>query len=1158
MTLLADIIRPRGTFVRSANLERDTDGGRPRDYTPTARSLDLLQRVMDGWADPSRSRAWSVVGPYGSGKSSIALILDGLLGPVSSQGFRAAVEAIESIDPRLAASVASVHDSNATRDRGFIRAFATADPEPATTSVLRAVQRGTTRYWPRGRKPAVVDAITTALAAADNGTQIAPTRLVSLLKELTGYAPLMLVVDEFGKNLDFLRDEHAGGDLYVMQALAEAAVGDSARLGVMTIQHMTFDDYSATASVEQRREWAKVQGRFEEVLFLDSSDQTLSLMSHVFEATWPEDDTKRIQAWAKAGTESLRGVGLADRIPDSSLIEAMFPLHPLAAIALPDLCRRYGQNERTLFSFLTHDEPGAVGEFLARVELPTRGALPVVRLTALFDYFVGSVTPALGASPESARWFEIHDRISQAVGLSNAEEEVLKTVGILNLIAQGGALRASTDVISYALRPAAWIRGKGEVPATLKSLERRGFLTYRAFADEYRLWQGSDFDLEGRLAMARRNYAEVPLRELLPHVAPLSPVIASRHAQERGIVRSFTRELVDSDDGHLRELVRDDAEADGFIFYVAEGLPLQLGGVERPVVIIEVPDLGSVRQLLGEAAAAADVVRAGDIDWVAQREMEERAALASQHVREALDAVLHTSRRSSLLLKDGHQWLPVAKSVSEVASMAADRAYSAAPHVRNEMLGRAALTSQAARARLDLLTAMVAAPTVERLGIEGYGPDRALYEAILAREKLHRFDGEAWAFAQPSADSSFAGAWTVIDQKLREDSVGPVTVAEIERELGRPPIGVKPPLVPILLTAYLQSIPDQIAIYQDGTFQPRLSPELLERLTKAPARFSLRHMTVEGQRAEVLRALARQFGLVIKTSGARHAAPVLSIVGPLLETIRQMPEFTLHAARLSDTTSAVRVSLLSAREPDQLLFVDLPAALGLPPVNSGPASGATAGDYASRMHAAMAEMAGAYPTLLRMISEELAEGLSLHGGNSLKAEAAARARPLLTQVADPRLRAVLFALTSDALDDEDWLEAVGLAISERPPRMWREEEVNRFPGAARGLLSAFRRVEALHFEIRAVPADGFIARRVTVTAPDGTESSRVVWIDESDVASMRKALTAALGSLSGDSMSAGNDALLAAMAELLLPGDTSDEEESKVAKSRREERASGQ
>ena len=81
-------------------------------------------------------------------------------------------------------------------------------------------------------------------------------------------------------------------------------------------------------------------------------------------------------------------VGIED-LTDPDVIAGCYPLHPLAAAVLPELCSRYGQNERTLFSFLTGADPAAVPTLLETTDLPTTGNLPVIGLAEIYDYFVG-------------------------------------------------------------------------------------------------------------------------------------------------------------------------------------------------------------------------------------------------------------------------------------------------------------------------------------------------------------------------------------------------------------------------------------------------------------------------------------------------------------------------------------------------------------------------------------------------------------------------------------------------------------------------------------------------------------------------------------------------------------------------------------------------
>ena len=55
-----------------------------------------------------------------------------------------------------------------------------------------------------------------------------------------------------------------------------------------------------------------------------------------------------------------------------------------------------------------------------------------------------------------------------------------------------------------------------------------------------------------------------------------------------------------------------------------------------------------------------------------------------------------------------------------------------------------------------------------------------------------------------------------------------------------------------------------------------------------------------------------------------------------------------------------------------------------------------------------------------------------------------------------------------------------------------------------GIGGAFRRYQALHYEALARNNQaGFDAHRVTITAPDGTEYSDVVWVDDETRAQLR-------------------------------------------------------
>lgn len=415
MAVLADHVRVAGRFARSANVERDIAATEPLDgYVVTARALDMVERVAGAAARGPAGGAWSLTGPYGSGKSSLALLLDAAWGGDSAPR-RAALKLIADASPAAAELIAAGHERHGTGRSGFHRGLVTAEREPLSRTVLRALHAAAVRSF--GRVPSAAefpaaDALREAMedAAADDPrrTGPSPAALVEVARALAADRPLLVVIDEFGKNLEAIGDS-GDTDPYLLQQLAEAGQGAGLPIFLLTLQHLSFEDYLTGVDSTQRREWAKVQGRFEDVAFVESPAQTRALIATIFKAgringkaTATETSFRgRIDRWAAKQADDMRQLGIAD-LADPAAVASCYPLHPLVSLVLPELCSRYGQHERTLFSFLTGPDSSSAASFLARTNLPARGRLPSLGLEAVYDYFVASNVLGVGASGRRA------------------------------------------------------------------------------------------------------------------------------------------------------------------------------------------------------------------------------------------------------------------------------------------------------------------------------------------------------------------------------------------------------------------------------------------------------------------------------------------------------------------------------------------------------------------------------------------------------------------------------------------------------------------------------------------------------------------------------------------------------------------------------------
>ena len=121
-------------------------------YVPTARGLDVIERVATVASRGTAGGAWSVTGPYGSGKSSLGLLLDAAFGGESLLR-RESMRLIGDASAPAAELLKRAHSRHGTEMQGFHRAVVTATREPLAVTVTRALHSAVCRVGappPRG------------------------------------------------------------------------------------------------------------------------------------------------------------------------------------------------------------------------------------------------------------------------------------------------------------------------------------------------------------------------------------------------------------------------------------------------------------------------------------------------------------------------------------------------------------------------------------------------------------------------------------------------------------------------------------------------------------------------------------------------------------------------------------------------------------------------------------------------------------------------------------------------------------------------------------------------------------------------------------------------------------------------------------------------
>ena len=352
-------------------------------------------------------------------------------------------------------------------------------------------------------------------------------RLTTIAKRTPArHGGLIVFIDEMGKFLEGAA--YDGTDIYFFQQLAEVASRSDNRLIVVGILHQAFQEYSYRLSRAMRDEWAKIQGRFVDLPISVGPDEQLELLGRAIEVSSQPERPARLAEEVAA---------LLHRSTPAHLLEECWPLHPITACLLgPISRRRFGQNQRSLFSFLNSTEPRGFQDFLRAA---TDGDLYTAEL--VWDYLRVNLEPSIIASPDGHRWAMAVDAFERchAAGHDEIDVRLLKVIGLVDLFRERSGLVASLDLLRLALVDC----NEREIRESLARLQEASIVIFRKFNNSYSIFEGSDFDIERAVDQAYGSIDEVDFSRLTA-LAGLQPVIAKRHYHNTGAIRWFETAVV--------------------------------------------------------------------------------------------------------------------------------------------------------------------------------------------------------------------------------------------------------------------------------------------------------------------------------------------------------------------------------------------------------------------------------------------------------------------------------------------------------------------------------------------------------------------------------------------------------------------------------------
>ncbi|MEM7357929.1 MAG: DUF6079 family protein [Pseudomonadota bacterium] len=1013
-------------FQRSIHLEEDGQNKHAlSNYVTVASPIRTLQETLTQTTNNSRAITWT--GPYGGGKSALALILSAAFNPKSvlhEEAFRVLRK-----NPAVTKDIKRLTNNGAWIVVPMV-AQNGSPQEQLKAQIVKSISERWGARLPVDLKKVIENTKSDILSILD---------VLDKTKSLKN-AGILIVCDEMGRWLESAREHPATLDF--LQEFAERINRANIKITFVGVLHQSFDQYAASQGISVRQNWSKVQGRYVDLPISLSPDESVSLVAAALQPQKKKHNAglikKTQQCWPQVDAKQM-----------TSVLAQTWPLSPITAVLLGPVSKsQFGQNERTIFNFLSSHEPHALQVIFNDIE--EKGGL--YEPHHLWAYLDHNYHHLIRSSAISSQWNTISDAIDTVKSKgTEIQIQIAMAIGILNVFGGAANLSATLDVLKI-------IFSKLTGPALKKELEilaAWSVVVFRKYNQSWTIFEGSDLNISEEAAQI-----VVPASVELTHELNTinKPAVATRFYHQTGTLRWFPLEISSQVDvkkigPNTISLVIPKSEADCVKAMKAAGAlrkskttPFACGITPYDRDLIE---LLVYQYRLNEIKRENPTLRS---DRIARRELE----------GQLLDNWQAIEARYWRLIKETKWYVSeVAKSTSltlnQIATHLAQLSYPDSPYFHSEIVNRDKPSTNGMKARKELCRAMLADEALENLGIEGFPAERGLYINLLHLTGIHRIDESAnrFRFGMPtkSKDSSnIAPAWRAIESFIKSSKSGMVSLEELDRELSQSPFGIKFGIRGILILAVLLSHQSNLVFYLDDEYVPVIDDLFVDQFLKNPGAIGVRYFELKGVARDSLEKIA---SLLKKKGFESVEIDPLPVARLLVAFAIKLPRWIRRTTKLSPTAKKVRDALLTSSDPYELIYERLPKAVSVELTDKVTKSKNPTTKFANRVASAVQELNSAYSRFLAELESLLCESLKIE--REELAEVAKSAGSLKGLSGDLRLDSFI-ARVSEYENTEEWRESLlGLAAN-KAPRDWTDQE---FDAAAFELTSMASRFSHL-------------------------------------------------------------------------------------------------
>lgn len=850
-----------------------------RRYIPTPSHAEAMKGIIEGFTDENSNHSHIIVGPYGTGKSLLANVVGTIVSKLASATeISALVNKFDQVDDYIAGKIKDAselstsylpillsgnegrfrqsilsniikklkeHDIDvvlpglSTKIIDSIKVWELEYPETFGAFVLKLEQDGKSfDKWIAEIKSqneteikyfAKVYPLLTAGATFDvdfDHNFIAQMEyLISIFQE--NNLGVFIVYDEFARFLQGLSSAKFNEAMQDIQDLAELS-NRSKFIHFLLITHKSLRHYFNTDNEEYFKEFQRIEKRFRQ--YLIKSDQATFLRIAEIIISENIDRKPLIQTEVFGRIQGLMrkyplfpSINQTER--DELVIRGMYPLHPVALFLLPNLTRVFGQNERTLFTFLESQETGGLINHIMKTDgyyLPHQ----------LFDFFF----------PDSNEY--INEEVAEHIllfkkALARMPEDIfnkqqalnlIKIITLWNLCVVQNEQKLTNEFLLFATQI-----DEEELSQLLSVLTVNKIVRFNRVNHYWELFSGNSIDLYEKIELEKQMIKIDSSIELNVLHSNLSKkyYLPEQYNDEKGITRFASVKFLYEHEvlqGRLRE---DTKSSDLSVYYVLPGLNTNTELTEAKLQEMSKQE----DTLFFLHSKPVEAIRTEISNFVALESLKKNKALLAEDkgVKEELEILITETKYSiSQYLSEisdfdvAHPWFVNGKRYNfsgelEIASVLTEKCYELYNHtpvILNDSFNRSYISGVQRNAAIQLIDQILSSAQQESFGIVGSGPEYALFASIFKNNGRLDLNINNLDYANIQNEHLSLLRERLINTLENKHSGDLVDIVNL---FTSPPFGIRKPLVPVLLVALLRDRWNEFMLYRNGMFVPGIN-----------------------------------------------------------------------------------------------------------------------------------------------------------------------------------------------------------------------------------------------------------------------------------------------------------------------------------------------